>query len=76
MNPSDNLLNALVLENESLLVRQIQGRPKEAISSASTVDERKRTELHKRNRLQAKTFTAMKKHPILTCRANRGRSME
>lgn len=38
MNPSDNLLNALVLENESLLVRQIQGRPKEAISSASTVD--------------------------------------
>lgn len=50
MSPSDYLLNALVLENESLLVRQIQGRPKEAISSAGTVDERKRTELDKRNR--------------------------
>lgn len=50
MCPSDYLLNAPVLENESLLVQQIQGRPKEAISSAGTVDERQRTELHRRKR--------------------------
>lgn len=54
------LLNALVLENGSLLVLQIQGRPKEAISLASTVGERKRAELYNRPRLTAgKTYTVI-----------------
>lgn len=47
------LLNALVLESGSLLVLQIQGRPKVAISSAGTVGERKRAELYNRARQAA-----------------------
>lgn len=38
------LLNDPALENGSLLVLQIQGRPKEAISSAGTVGERRQRE--------------------------------
>lgn len=44
------LLNVLVLENGSLLVLQIQERPKEAISSAGTVGEKKWAELYNRTR--------------------------
>lgn len=39
------LLNAQGLENVSLWVLQIQGRPKEAISSAGTADESERSKM-------------------------------
>lgn len=54
LSVSNYLLNALVLENGSLLVRQIQGRPKEAISSAGTVGERKGAELYDKTRHAAR----------------------
>lgn len=75
MSLSNYLLNALVLENGSLLVRQIQGHPIEAISSAGTVDERKRAELYNRTRHAAsKDIHSHEKHQILTYRASKGRS--
>lgn len=54
LSVSNYLLNALVLENGSLLVQQIQGRPKEAISSAGTVGERKGAELYDKTRHAAR----------------------
>lgn len=62
---SDYLLNVLGLENVSLWVLQIRGRPKEAISFAGTEgkSENRRMKQHNKDILQDKNIhNNMKKH--------------